>query len=306
MRSALFKAAGFAVLTATLAAQPAPPAPSRPVLVNKGEPLRVSFACTGADIEAYGLHCTAEEPCRVFLELAAVAAAGSRIFLAGNLHTESVTLESIVLASQDAGQSWQEPFERIRGASLDRIQLLDNEHGWIAGQIVQPLPRDPFFLITGDGGLTWRRRPVFSEPRPGAVERFSFTSATEGVLWIDRSSSGEPEAAYERYETTTGGESWSLREARRRLPPAPPGEDSTAAGWRLTVDPQTSTYNLERETDGRWVPAARFEILAGECSPQPAPPVEPPPEQTEAAPAKVSALHLPQSRGEMKVKAQSV
>jgi len=293
MRAAFFKAAGFAALSVTLAAQPSLPGPAqRPMLVNTGEPLRVSLACSGRDIEAYGLHCTADEPCQVFLELAAMAAAGSRVFLIGNLHTESVTLESILLASQDAGQSWQEPFERIRGASLDRIQLLDGDHGWIAGQLVQPLPRDPFFLITGDGGLSWRRRPVFSEPRPGAVERFNFTSRTEGTLWIDRSRSGEPEAAYERYETTTGGESWNLREARRRLPPALPGEDYVAAGWRLAADARTRTYNLEREVEGRWVLAARFEILVGECSPRPAPLIEPLPEETEAAPAKVSALPL--------------
>jgi len=268
-----------ALLLVTTAAQEAP------VLTNTGSPIRVPYQCSDEDIAASGLHCTPEEPCPVYLELSAVEPVGARLFLAGNMHTESVTLQSIVLASADTGQTWSEPFERIRRASLDRIQFFDYETGWISGQIVQPLPRDPFFLLTTDGGATWRRRPVFSESRPGAVDRFRFGSRTDGALWIDRTQSGETGALYERYETSTGGESWTLREALNRPPAASPAERASDAGWRLRPDQATQSYRVERRVDGQWRQVAAFLIPAGECRPsvaplpkppEPAPPVEPP------------------------------
>ncbi len=264
-----------------------PPAAAKPALVNDGSPIRVPYQCSDEDIAASGLHCTPEEPCSALLELASVEAVGARLFLAGNLHTEAVTLQSILLASSDTGKTWTEPFERIRGASLDRIQFFDYETGWISGQIVQPLPRDPFFLLTKDGGATWRRRPVFSESRPGAVDRFGFDSRTNGVLWIDRTQSGESGALYEHYETTTGGESWTLREALNRPPAGSPGDRSRDTGWRLRPDRPTQSYSLERRVEGKWQRVAAFLIAAGECRPSltplpeppepaPAPPVKPP------------------------------
>jgi hypothetical protein len=263
-------------------------AQEKPVLVNDGSPMRVPYQCSDEDIIASGLHCTPEEPCSVFLELIAVESVGARLFLAGNLHTEAVTLQSIVLASADAGKTWSEPFDRIRGASLDRIQFFDYETGWISGQIVQPLPRDPFFLLTTDGGATWRRRPVFSESRPGAVDRFRFDSRTHGTLWIDRTQSGESGALYERYETTTGGESWTLREALNRPPAASPGERERETGWRLRPDRSTQSYRLERRADNQWQPVASFLIPAGECRPQ-ATPLREPPEPPPAPPVKPPA-----------------
>lgn len=229
---------------------------------------------------ASGLHCTPDAPCPVYLELTAVEAVGARLFLVGNIHTESVTLQSVALASADTGRTWNEPFDRIRGASLDGIQFFDYETGWISGEVVQPLPRDPFFLLTTDGGATWRRRPVFSENRPGAVERFRFDSRSDGTLWIDRSQSGETGALYERYESTTGGESWTLREALNRPPAAAPGDLARDPAWRLRPDQTTQSYRVERRVDSLWQPVAAFLIPAGECRPS----VRPLPEPPEPAP----------------------
>ena len=52
----------------------------------------------------------------MFLELSNVEAAGNKIFLAGNLHTPTTTLYSILLATEDAGKTWIEPHPRIRFA----------------------------------------------------------------------------------------------------------------------------------------------------------------------------------------------
>ena len=46
------------------------------------------------------------------------------------------------------------------GAAIDRIQFFDAETGWAAGEQLEPLPQDPFLLLTTDGGKSWRRRPM--------------------------------------------------------------------------------------------------------------------------------------------------
>ncbi|MFB3779412.1 MAG: WD40/YVTN/BNR-like repeat-containing protein [Bryobacteraceae bacterium] len=252
---------------------------------------RVPYQCSQEEVATFGLHCTEDEPCPVYLELAAVEQVGVRLFVVGNLHTESVTLQSVLLASPDGGRTWSEPYERIPGAALDRVQFFDYATGWISGQIVQPLPRDPFFLLTTDGGTTWRRRPVFSESRTGAVERFWFNTRDDGTLWIDRSQSGDKGAAYERYETATGGESWTLREAAGKLPAPGPADKGRDVGWRIRPDTATRAYRLERRGENQWQLVAAFPIPIGMCAPPageltepPEPP--PPPEEKKAPPRK--------------------
>jgi len=135
---------------------------------NTGKPMRLPFECTEADTQAASLNCSEQEPCAVFLELSSVEAAGNKIFLAGNLHTNTTTLYSVLLATEDAGKTWNEPHPRIRFAGLDQIQFIDFQNGWIAGANLQSTARDPFLLITteavrpGASGpsstkLGWRR-----------------------------------------------------------------------------------------------------------------------------------------------------
>src|SRR5947209_14931702 len=124
-----------------------PPTPSPPVLENAGKPMLVPFQCSAEDIRSTGLACSEEDPCQVYLELAAAVASGSRMFAAGNIHTESATLYSILLASEDSGHTWREAHERIRGAGLDHLQFTDVETGFATGLALSPLPQDPFLLI---------------------------------------------------------------------------------------------------------------------------------------------------------------
>src|SRR5437764_10670916 len=163
---------------------PAPPIPPPPPLLeNSGKPMLLPFQCTDEDIQLSGLTCSEEDPCPIYLEVAAVESVGNRIFVAGNIHTSAVTVFSTLLASEDGGRTWREAHERIRSAGLDRIQFLDAEIGWVAGEKLAPLPQDPFLLLTSDGGKTWRMRPIFSETadnRLGVIQQFFFTAKDNG------------------------------------------------------------------------------------------------------------------------------
>ena len=232
---------------------------------NTGAPIAVPFHCTDDDIAQAGLTCSEEAPCPVYLELSAVGAQGNKIFAAGNLHTESATLYSILLRSDDNGDSWTEPVARIRGASLDLIQFPDFEHGWISGEMLQPLARDAFFLITSDGAKTWRQRPIFDDGTAGSIQSFWFESATNGSLVLDK---GGTSSRYQLYESPTGGDTWTIRESSekpiriRSMPP--PGTQ----GWRLQTDAKSKSYRIEKLNGETWKPLVSFQISAGSCKPE--------------------------------------
>src|ERR1035441_4924463 len=103
----------------------------------------------------------------------------------GNIHTANATLYTILLGSEDNGQTWREVHERVRGAGLDHIQFADVATGWTSGLAFGPLPQDPFLLLTTDGGKTWRAHAIFNEPRFGSIQQFFFEDKKSGSLVID-------------------------------------------------------------------------------------------------------------------------
>ena len=224
-------------------------------------PLKLDKICPAGEAEAFGLTCSEDEPCPVFLELASVEASGSTLFLTGNLHTVSTTLSGLMLASDDGGKTWTEPAQRIRAAALDQIQFVDFQHGWVGGIKIEPLPKDPFLLATMDGGKTWRQIPLFEDTRFGSILKFWFDSAQNGQLVFDRSQ-GESKR-YELYQTMTGGASWELQEVSEkepRLAKVPPKDSGT---WRLRAD--ADSYRVEERMEPGWKTAASFAIRAGDC-----------------------------------------
>jgi photosystem II stability/assembly factor-like uncharacterized protein len=223
----------------------------------------VLFECTEDDAQTAGLHCSEEEPCPVFLELSAVEAVGNRLFLTGNLHSSAATLYSVLMTSSDAGKTWTEGYKRLRAAALDQIQFFDFETGWISGNYLSGTPRDPFFLVTGDGGTTWSALPVFEESRPAEIEKFWFESKTAGALLLDVRYANR----FELYETKTGGESWELRQGSAKpihLPKERPV--ANAAAWRLRPDAATRAYALEHAQGEHWQKVASFLVRVGKCT----------------------------------------
>ena len=279
---------------------PAQPAPPAPVIENRGAPMAVPVRCGEEELQLAATDCPAGESCPVYLELSAVEGVASRIFAAGNLHSVGHTLSSILLASEDGGKTWFEPFARTPGAALEAIQFIDFASGWIAGQTVAPRPRDPFFLVTSDGGRTWRQRAVFDEPRPAIIEGFRFVSAKECEVWIDAGPGVEEEQRYELYETRTGGESWMLRRISDQ-PLGKPSVGDSEGAWRVRANAGSKSYLIESLKGGQWVKVAAFLVQPGECQmPEPVlrepPPEEPPP----PAPAAETAPVTPSKKAKPK------
>jgi hypothetical protein len=246
-----------------------PPVPSAPKpLVFAGSPIVLEPRCRSNDLAELGLSCSSHDPCVIYLEIASIEAVGDRLVLAGNLHTSSVTVESVLLVSEDGGANWTEPSSRISAATLDQIQFLDFEYGWISGQVMAALARDAFFLLSRDGGKTWRRQNVFSEPRVGAIESYWFTARNGGLMAIDRLQSAENGMRYELYESQTGGENWSLRQmAEKPIPINRPAKGEPSV--RAHPDPSGKHYRIERNSGSDWVLVSSFAIRAADCSPTP-------------------------------------
>ena len=250
-----------------------PPEPPKPkVFENTGKPMLVEPVCGTAEIQEFGLTCSEDDPCPIFLELASVEALGSKLFVAGNLHAESATLSSVLLASEDGGKTWIEPTARIRTGSLDQLQFVDVETGFVSGHLAQTLPKDPFFLRSIDGGKSWRKVTVFTDPEIAVIDRYRFEDRKNGMLILDRSRGGEVRARYQRYETNTSGDVWGLRETSPKPIAMTKREAPVQGEWRLRADAKAKAYRVERKQDQRWITVASFQIGAGGCKPDPPPP----------------------------------
>jgi hypothetical protein len=227
-------------------------------LVNNGKPMRVVYECTAAATQAAGLGCSEDDPCPVYIELNSVESVGANLFVSGNLHTPVATLDSILLESSDGGNTWTEPHPRLRSAGLDQIQFIDFQTGWISGANLQGAPRDPFFLMTTDGGKTWRQQTIFEESRVAAIERFWFDSPEHGTMLIDARLDNEKR---EYYETANGGEKWTL------LPNAPESirNGKAGSGWRVRTDAGTHSYVIEKSENNRWQKVASFLVNIATC-----------------------------------------
>lgn len=244
MRSAAI--AGFLMAAALRAADP---------------PVAIEYTCPAEDVDGFALVCSSEEPCPVFLELSGVESTGVRIFLSGNLHTQSTTLYGVLLASEDSGKTWTEPFKRVRGGALEQIQFADLTTGWVSGETLGSLPRDPFLLLTTDGGKTWRQRPVFEDSRVGAISQFWFESKSEGELVVDHDEHGA--TRHEVFQSKTGGDSWEAKEST--MEPVTLKGRKAETGWRLRADGSSKTFRLERRGASGWELVASFAIHVADC-----------------------------------------
>jgi photosystem II stability/assembly factor-like uncharacterized protein len=220
---------------------------------------KIANVCPPEDVQALGLDCAEDNPCPVYLEVSSVDGFGASIFVTGNLHTVDTTLAGILLASTDGGKTWSEPAKRIRSAALQQIQFFDAQHGWVGGNLLDPLPRTPFLLSTADGGQSWHRTDLPGDPDYGSIQQFWFDSAQRGQLVVDRSQGATEK--FELYSTSDGGETWTHKSSSAEamhLPEAQPQAD-----WRSVA--RKDSYEIQRRTAASWETVARFPTRAGEC-----------------------------------------
>jgi hypothetical protein len=246
------------------------------VLTNHGTSMKVGYRCAEEDLQWAGMSCN-EDPCPVFLELSAVSAKGRKILAAGNLHSGSATLSSILLQSDDAGATWKEQAARVRGDAIEQLQYLDSDHAWAAGETQYPLPRDPFVLMTTDGGASWREHPVGEEGSAGSVLRFWFDSAEHGEVIVDGGKTAQS-GRYLSFESETGGDTWKLSGTADR-PSAPRHAPATAEdpNWRIRTTKDGNAYQIENRGDDSWYPVASFLIETANCKIDPGQTAEPKP-----------------------------
>jgi hypothetical protein len=229
-------------------------------LENNGKPMQIPMVCSTEDLQTLGLVCSEDDPCPVYVELNAVESVGTHLFIAGNIHTPTATLTSLLLSSSDGAKTWTEPHRRIRFSSLEQIQFIDFANGWISGALSQTLPRDPFFLVTTDGGKTWRERPLFEDTHPGSIESFWFESGKSGTLLLT------PDGGkFEMYETMTGGENWTLKQVASKPLTLPQARAAAENGWRLRPNAKTHSYDVEMKEANGWQRISSFLVEIGTC-----------------------------------------
>ena len=234
-------------------------------LVYKGEPLVAQLQCDGDHFQRAAAVCSDAMPCELYLELTGVGQAAERVFLIGNVHTLSATVSSILLASDDEGMSWYEPYPRL-AAGFESIQFVEDEYGWIAGQESQlDSSSRPFLLRTGNGGVRWRRYDIWTdEDRSGAILDFYFDTEKHGLLSIDLLTSEID--SYELYESMNGGLSWGIREISDRqaklknIPLVRRQLD-----WRLGEDGGKGVYLVARRQGEEWSAQVEFSVRVGTC-----------------------------------------
>lgn len=227
-------------------------------------PVKVSFNCSEEDLAAAGMTCADDDPCPVYLELSSVSATGKKLIVTGDLHGASATIGSVLLMSEDNGETWKEPAERVAGSALDLSQWLDSRHGWAGGEVQQPLARDPFFLVTSDGGVTWRHKDVSEDGIPGEMMRFWFDTPEHGELIVDGGRIAEG-ARYQLYESKTGGETWSIVSKTSGVPKLRRTPGLIDPDYRIGTDSRTRTYVVEKRSGERWSHVASFVIQVASC-----------------------------------------
>jgi photosystem II stability/assembly factor-like uncharacterized protein len=130
--------------------------------------------------------------------------------------------------------------------------------GWISGQVYQSLLKDPYFLVTRDGGKTWRRRPIYSESTVATIEDFKFEGPREGT--VITAAGGRRQ----RWVTHNGGDVWQITETLDRKPAALGGVVESA--YKVRTDARLKAQVVERKEGTRATTVAAFAVEAARCT----------------------------------------
>ena len=236
-------------------------------LVYEGDPVTPAPRCEELD-DSFGAVCSEANPCEMLLEIVHVEQTTSGIVAVGGVHTTSDNASSILLLSEDGGETWFESAERIPRATFEKAVFVDADHGWAAGTSGETgAGRQTFFFVTADGGKRWRRFDVTAggEQRSGLIVDFLFDNPKHGYLILEKP---ELDDRFELYETFNGARSWSTRGLTPERPRFP-GRRRTieTPNWRVAEDPDEAAYLIQGRDDDSspWTTRARFAASLGAC-----------------------------------------
>ena len=249
--------------TAESEEEPSAPAPIR----YHGDPIVPPAKCQELD-EDFAATCNGRDSCEMLLELVHVEETTSGIVVVGGLHSTAENVSSIMLLSEDGGESWSEPTGRIPRATFEKAQFSDRDHGWAAGTSgAAGAGRRTFFAVTADGGKKWRRFDVRAggEERSGLIVDFRFDTPKHGYVILEKPAATD---RFELYETFNGARSWSTRgltPERPRFPGRRRGVE--ASNWRVEEDASNGEYLIQGRDDesSPWTTRARFAASLGTC-----------------------------------------
>ena len=243
--------------------EPRAPGPVR----YHGDPVVPPAKCEELD-EYFDAICNERDSCEMLLELVHVEETTSGIVVVGGVHATAENVGSIMLLSEDGGESWSEPTGRIPRATFEKALFADREHGWAAGTSgAAGAGQQTFFAVTADGGKKWRRFDVKAggEERSGLIVDFRFDTPKHGYVILEKPGATD---RFELYETFNGARSWSTRGLTPERPRFPGRRRSVeVSNWRVEEDAAAGVYLIQSrdEESAPWTTHARFAASLGAC-----------------------------------------
>ena len=109
-------------------------------------------------------------------------------------------------------------------------------------------------------------KPVFTDNHFGSIQQFAFDSKSAGAVIVDNGPGGDLER-YARFETSDGGETWSIKEQNKK-PLQLKRTAAPASTWRVRADAATRSYRIEHRAGNQWTAAAAFSVKLPACKPE--------------------------------------
>ena len=133
------------------------------------------------------------------------------VFVYGCLSTGAYSVRSVLLRSDDGGQSWRETgMVPEIGSAVFRLLFLDEKVGWAEVGWTVEGRGDTFLLRTTDGGRNWKKLGVVLEGGTDSswLVRLKFYDASHGQAIVFHDHESAPSDGIEIRETVDGGRSW--------------------------------------------------------------------------------------------------
>jgi photosystem II stability/assembly factor-like uncharacterized protein len=146
-----------------------------------------------------------------------------------------------IVATRNGGRTWFSQTSGLQDTTLNRVDFVDNSHGWAAGEPFETAgnpsaPGTPTLIATANGGRTWVNQTanltsLIDTSLENDIEGLSFVSRTEGWLAVSSYGSADTGAIL---HTADGGATFT---AQTIPDPTSPVADvsfvNSSSGWAV-------------------------------------------------------------------------